>query len=100
MDARVMSYESASLVRIADPRPSREAAETAGRTLIRWAGDDPTRDGLLDTPARVVRACEEWFRGYSQDAGAILDRTFPETGGYRDMVLHAQWQGRHPRRRL
>ena len=57
------------------------------RTLIRWAGDDPDREGLVDTPSRVVRAYQEWFRGYGQDASAILDRTFTEIAGYNDMVL-------------
>jgi GTP cyclohydrolase I len=55
--------------------------------LIRWAGDDPDREGLLDTPARVARAYEEWFCGYGQDPAALLGRTFGETGGYAEMVL-------------
>ena len=57
---------------------SREQAEVAVRTLIRWAGDDPSREGLLDTPARVVRSYEEFFAGYAQDPGEILARTFSE----------------------
>ena len=57
------------------------------RTLIRWAGDDPRREGLIDTPARVVKAYEEWFKGYEEDAAAILGRVFSETGGYQEMVL-------------
>jgi GTP cyclohydrolase I len=56
------------------------------RTLIRWAGDDPEREGLVDTPARVTRAYAEWFEGYDQDPVAILQRTFEEVGGYDDMV--------------
>jgi GTP cyclohydrolase I len=68
-------------------RPTREEAEAAVRTLIAWAGDDPTREGLLETPARVTRAYEEFFGGYERDAAAILARTFKEVGGYDDIVL-------------
>ena len=68
-------------------RPSRAAAEDAVRTLIRWAGDDPNREGLHDTPARVVAAYEEWFEGYIADPDDILKRTFEETDGYDEMVL-------------
>jgi GTP cyclohydrolase I len=69
------------------PRPSREQAEEAVRTLIRWAGDDPDREGLIDTPARVARAYEEFFSGYQEDPVEILRRTFEETDGYDEMVL-------------
>ena len=62
-------------------------AEDAVRTLIKWAGDDPTREGLLGTPARVVRAYEEWFSGYFEDARDYLQRTFKEIGGYDEMVV-------------
>ena len=68
-------------------RPSREDAEAAVRTLIRWAGDDPDREGLLDTPARVVSAYEDWFRGYREDPAEILNRTFSEVSGYDEMVV-------------
>lgn len=68
-------------------RPSRAEAEEAVRTLIRWAGDDPLREGLEDTPGRVTRAYEEWFAGYEQDPAAILARTFEEVGGYDDAIL-------------
>lgn len=68
-------------------RPSRAEAEMAVRTLIRWAGDDPGREGLLDTPARVVRAYEQWFAGYSQDPSLHLARTFEEVSGYDEMVI-------------
>jgi GTP cyclohydrolase I len=71
----------------ASDRPTREEAESAIRTLLRWAGDDPTREGLLDTPARVVRSYEEFFKGYSTDPVAILERTFEETDGYDEIVL-------------
>lgn len=68
-------------------RPAREDAEQAVRTLIQWAGDDPDREGLLDTPARVVRAFEEYFQGYNADPEDILKRTFEEVEGYDEMVL-------------
>lgn len=67
--------------------PSREEAEAAVRTLIAWAGDDPRREGLLDTPKRVVNAYREYFKGYTQDPADILNRTFNEVGGYDDMVM-------------
>ncbi len=69
------------------PRPSREEAEAAVRTLIAYAGDDPAREGLLETPRRVVSAYEELFGGYREDPSDVLARTFSEIGDYRDMVL-------------
>jgi GTP cyclohydrolase I len=69
------------------PRPSREEAEAAVRTLIAYAGDDPAREGLLDTPQRVVKAYDELFRGYRENPLDVLARTFSEIGAYRDMVL-------------
>ncbi len=74
---------SASLVE----KPTQAEAEEAVRTLLRWAGDDPNREGLIDTPGRVVRAYSEWFKGYSIDAGGILERTFEEVDGYDEMVV-------------
>ncbi len=68
-------------------RPSRADAESAVRTLIRWAGEDPDREGLLDTPKRVARAYEEWFSGYNEDAEEYLKRTFREVAGYDEIVL-------------
>ena len=68
-------------------RPSRPEAEAAVRTLIRWAGDDPDREGLLGTPGRVARAYEEWFAGYFEDPRDYLARTFEEVGGYDEIVL-------------
>ena len=68
-------------------RPSREDAEAAVQTLLRWAGDDPSREGLVDTPTRVVKAFEDWFSGYDQDPEAYLARTFEEIEGYDDMVI-------------
>ena len=67
--------------------PSREQAEKAVRTLIQWAGDNPDREGLVDTPARFVRAWEEYFSGYNEDPVDVLERTFQETGGYDEMVV-------------
>ncbi len=72
---------------VAVPAPTRAEAEAAVRTLIRWAGDDPSREGLVDTPNRVVRAYREFFAGYAQDPVEILERTFEETDGYDEMVL-------------
>src|SRR5437016_12990948 len=68
-------------------KPSRAETENAVRTLIRWAGDDPAREGLLATPARVVRAYEEWFAGYNDNPRDYLKRTFEETGGYDEVVV-------------
>ena len=69
------------------PRPNREAAEAAVRTLIAWAGDDPDREGLVDTPARVARSYSELFSGYDEDPRQFLERTFEEVGGYDDMIV-------------
>lgn len=68
-------------------KPTRAEAEAAVRTLIRWAGDDPSREGLAATPARVARAYEEWFAGYGQEPEDILARTFGETGGYNELIV-------------
>ncbi|MGP0094658.1 MAG: GTP cyclohydrolase I FolE [Xanthobacteraceae bacterium] len=94
MDALVKSWPKSGLsdhVRAApqpvNPRPSREEAEAAVRTLIAFAGDDPSRDGLLDTPKRVVGAFEELYRGYTECPAEVLDRTFAEMGAYDDFVL-------------
>ena len=67
-------------------KPTRTQAEEAVRTLLRWAGDEPRREGLLGTPARVVRAYEEWFSGYEQDPKSYLSRTFEEVAGYDEIV--------------
>ena len=64
-----------------------EQAEEAVRTLLRWAGDDPDREGLIDTPKRVVRAYKEWFSGYAEDPRAYLERTFEEVAGYDEMIV-------------
>ena len=69
------------------PRPSKEEALKAVRTLIAWAGDNPDREGLLDTPERVVKAYKEWFRGYDLNPEDELSRVFEDVSGYDDMVI-------------
>ena len=68
-------------------RPSKEEAMEAVRTLLSWAGDDPSREGLIDTPKRVVEAYEEWFAGYDEDPAKVLSKTFEEVEDYDEMVL-------------
>lgn len=68
-------------------RPSRRQAEEAVKTLLLWAGEDPAREGLLDTPARVARAYEDWFSGYKQNPVSYLKRTFEEVEGYDEMIV-------------
>jgi GTP cyclohydrolase I len=70
-----------------DRRPDRSEAEAAFRTIIRWTGDDPDRPGLVETPARVARAFEEYFAGYAQDPELLLQKTFEEIAGYDEMVV-------------
>ena len=81
------SLAPVSISPAAKPRPSREEAQEAVRTLLRWAGDDPDREGLRGTPDRVTRSYEEFFAGYEQDPEEILARTFEEVAGYDDMVV-------------
>jgi len=69
-----------------EPKPSRKTAEQAIRTLLLWAGDDPDREGLLETPSRVARAFEDWFSGYGEDPEEYLRRTFEEVEGYDEMI--------------
>jgi len=85
-DARLQVIDPHATPAADEARPSRQEAEAAIRTLIRWAGDSPARAGLVDTPARVARAYEEWFGGYAIDPEALLARDF-ETAGYDDIVL-------------
>ena len=68
-------------------KPTQNEAEEAVRTLIKWAGDDVTREGLLDTPKRVAKAYKDWFSGYDEDPKEILKRTFSETGGYDEVIM-------------
>ncbi|KGQ18340.1 GTP cyclohydrolase I [Lysobacter dokdonensis DS-58] len=86
LDARLQFIDPHATPAADGARPSRHEAEAAIRTLIRWAGDTPSRAGLLDTPARVARAYEEWFGGYAIDPDALLERDF-ESAGYDDIVL-------------
>jgi len=72
---------------VSQPLPTQTEAEAAVRTLIRWAGDNPDREGLLDTPSRVARSYGEFFKGYTEDPVAILERTFEEVEGYDEIVL-------------
>ncbi|MBJ6982018.1 MULTISPECIES: GTP cyclohydrolase I FolE [unclassified Luteimonas] len=73
---------------MADPsKPTREQAEDAVRTLLRWSGDNPAREGLLDTPRRVVDAYGDWFSGYADDPREYLERTFEEVAGYDEMIV-------------
>lgn len=78
----IIAHSAAAL-----PAPTREEAEAAVRVLIRWAGEDPDREGLLDTPKRVAEAYKEWFEGYDTDPVELLARTFDETAGYDEIVL-------------
>jgi GTP cyclohydrolase I len=87
MDASAKPAAVKSLSQNAVVRPTREQAEEAVRTLIAWAGDDPSREGLLDTPRRVTKAYGEFFSGYADDPKTILSKTFKEAGGYDDIVL-------------
>ena len=68
-------------------RPTQQEAEAAVRTLLAWAGDDPEREGLIDTPARVVKAYKEYFSGYQDDPADVLSRTFEDVGGYDDIIM-------------
>ncbi len=85
--AAPQSEKTALAEKTALERPSREEAEAAVRTLLRWAGDNPDREGLLETPRRVVKAYEEFFRGYAESPDEVLSRVFEEVEGYNDLVL-------------
>ena len=79
--------EAPTPFRVPAGRPTREEAEAAVKTLLRWIGEDPQREGLLDTPKRVVKAYEELYRGYREDPADVLDRVFEEVEGYGSIVL-------------
>lgn len=83
----VAANVAAQPAKATEPRPSRSEAEEAVRVLLRWAGEDIAREGLRDTPKRVVKSYEEFFRGYDQDPVELLSRTFDEVEGYDEMVL-------------
>ena len=87
MTANVPTTDWTGKMRPQADRPERAEVEAAVRTIIRWTGDDPERAGLLDTPARVARAFEEFFSGYAQDPVEILQRTFEEIEGYDEMIV-------------
>ena len=82
-----VSIEKESPGLVTNNRPSREQAEEAIKVLLRWAGDDPNRPGLIGTPSRVIRSYEEFYRGYEEDPYQLLGRTFDETEGYDEMVI-------------
>ena len=87
MSSNVHTLERVRTLRTEVDRPDRADVEAAFRTIIRWTGDDPERDGLIETPARVVRAFEEFFVGYAQDPVEILQKTFEEIEGYDEMIV-------------
>ncbi|CDP53896.1 GTP cyclohydrolase I FolE [Paradevosia shaoguanensis] len=87
MDATAKSGTVTALDKVTRHKPSQEEVENAVRTLIAWAGDDPTREGLIETPGRVARAYSELFAGYEQSASDALSKIFREVGGYDDIVL-------------
>jgi len=82
-----MSKPARTSSRRGEPPPTQAEAEAAVRTLIRWVGDDPDREGLKATPGRVARAYKEWFSGYNEDPNQYLQRTFEQVGGYDEMVV-------------
>ena len=87
MSSNVHALERIRTLRTVVDRPDRADVEAAFRTIIRWTGDDPERDGLIETPARVARAFEEFFVGYTQDPVEILKKTFEEIEGYDEMIV-------------
>lgn len=87
MSSNVRALERIRALHAENDRPDRAEVEAAVRTIIRWTGDDPERDGLIETPARVTRAFEEFFVGYAQDPVEILQKTFEEIEGYDEMIV-------------
>lgn len=87
MSATLQPLDRTTSARPDDPGPSRQQAEDAFRLALRWIGENPDRDGLQETPARLVRAFQEYFSGYGQDPTQILQKTFEEVDGYDEMVV-------------
>lgn len=87
MSSNVRAFERAAALRVDEEKPARSEVEDAFRTILRWTGDDPEREGLLETPARAARAMEEFFSGYTQNPAEILKKTFEEIEGYDEMVV-------------
>jgi len=87
MSSNVHALARARTLRAEFGRPERAEVEAAVRTILRWIGDDPDRDGLIETPARVARAFEEFFLGYAEDPVDILQKTFEEIEGYDEMIV-------------
>lgn len=87
MDATILPISSRLPDQVNVPRPTRAEAEAAVRTLIAYIGEDPAREGLIDTPKRVIGAFDELYQGYQENPARILSRTFSETAGYEDFVL-------------
>ena len=85
--ASIIRKQSIKPKTIDQSRPSRDEAEAAVATLLRWAGDDPAREGLRETPSRVARAYEDWFSGYNEDPEDYMKRTFQEVEGYDEMIV-------------
>ncbi len=87
MASNVRALDRAGIRRVGDEKPDRAETEAAFRTILRWTGDDPSREGLIETPARAVRAFEEFFSGYAQNPAEILKKTFEEVEGYDEMIV-------------
>ncbi|MET4028885.1 MULTISPECIES: GTP cyclohydrolase I FolE [unclassified Bradyrhizobium] len=87
MNSHARRLQAVAVAQLPGERPGRAEVEQAVRTMIRWAGDDPARDGLHDTPDRVARAFAEYFSGYAQDPTEILQKTFEEIEGYDEMIV-------------
>lgn len=87
MASNVRALDRAEIPRVGDEKPGRAETEAAFRTILRWTGDDPSREGLIETPARAARAFEEFFSGYRQNPAEILKKTFEEVEGYDEMIV-------------
>ena len=87
MASNVRALDRVEILRGGDEKPDRAETEAAFRTILRWTGDDPSREGLIETPARAARAFEEFFSGYAQNPAEILKKTFEEVEGYDEMIV-------------